>query len=245
MGWLKKIFSKASKETTKNDDCNNVKKTAEEGFSQQDVENVKDFIIFNAEDGSADDQYELGRMYYYGTGPYGHGTFNQDTEQAIKWLKKSAEQGYVQAMNFLGEYYKEQKNGREMLRYYHLSADQNNPNGLTELAMIYDPVEPRGNVVCVDKNRAHELYYKAALQKDAFAQLMVAINYDQGNGVDIDARKAAEWYWEAAQNGQPYAQYWVGSRCENIGEKDEAISWYKKAAQQGNKSASERLLELL
>lgn len=49
----------------------------------------------HAENGDANAQYFLGRMYYYGDGA------EQSDTKAIEWLKKSAEQGNTDAQDFI------------------------------------------------------------------------------------------------------------------------------------------------
>ena len=54
-----------------------------------------DLLQKSAEQGFAPAQFELAEMYYYGNGTV------QNTDEAIKWYKKSAEQGNAKAQYIL------------------------------------------------------------------------------------------------------------------------------------------------
>lgn len=58
-----------------------------------------------AENGHAESQYELGRIYHQGSDYlYGKGA-SQNREEALKWYRKSAEQGFGEAQWEVGIYY--------------------------------------------------------------------------------------------------------------------------------------------
>ena len=52
-----------------------------------------------AQKGDAEAQYSLGNCYFYGFG------VAKDQHEAVKWLRKAAEQGYKPAQNDLGHCY--------------------------------------------------------------------------------------------------------------------------------------------
>ena len=54
--------------------------------------------LFNlAKQGDTEAQYKLGRSYYLGDG------IKQDYRKAVKWYRRSAKQGYADAMDVLKE----------------------------------------------------------------------------------------------------------------------------------------------
>lgn len=85
-----------------------------------------------AEQGNADAQTFLGKMYWMG-----HGVL-KDTEQAIKWFKASAVQGNADAQFFLGSYYLlPHRDIAEGLKWLRLSAEQGNQDAQLLLGKAY------------------------------------------------------------------------------------------------------------
>jgi len=88
-----------------------------------------------AEQGSANAQYNLGVMYYKGSG------VDQDYYAAVRWYKLAAEQGNASAQNKLGGmYYK----GRGVTqdydaatRWYELAAEQGHASAQKNLGRLY------------------------------------------------------------------------------------------------------------
>jgi hypothetical protein len=70
--------------------------TGLEAYQTGDYETAHREFLAEAEHGNADAQYHLGYMYWYGLG------IEKDREEAIKWSKKSANQGNERGKDFLG-----------------------------------------------------------------------------------------------------------------------------------------------
>ena len=68
------------------------------GNAYADYQNSQDKIIM-AEQGSPAAQFNLGEMYYKGTG------VSRNYKQAVTWYQKAAEQGYAVAQFNLGSSY--------------------------------------------------------------------------------------------------------------------------------------------
>ena len=70
-----------------------------QGFAQnnESVPNLPDFIK-KAKQGNVDDQYSLALKYHCGTG------VPQDYKEAVKWYKRAAEKGDVDAQSNLLKY---------------------------------------------------------------------------------------------------------------------------------------------
>jgi uncharacterized protein len=73
--------------------------TAKRAYEAKDFATAFKELTPLAEQGNADAQFLLGKMYWSGQGVL------KDTGQAVKWLTASAEQGNADAQLFLGSYY--------------------------------------------------------------------------------------------------------------------------------------------
>jgi len=58
----------------------------------------------------------------------------------------------------------------------------------------------------IDKQKAVELYQKAANLRDEVAQYNLAIKYEYGDGIEKDVDKAIYWYEQSAKQGYQSAQ---------------------------------------
>ena len=138
-----------------------------------DVDEVR-ALLEAAENCDAKAQFDLGKRYEYGNG------VAKNYVEAVKWYRTSAEQGYANAQQKLGECY---------WRCW------SNPN----------PKEAE-KWMC----RAVESYRKAAEKGDAEAQFQLGKCYAYGNGAVEDAAEAAKWIRKAAEQGNVDAQYFLG-----------------------------------
>jgi len=84
-----------------------------------------------------------------------------------------------------------------------------------------------------------------AEQGDSFAQLYLAMMYQNGVGVAEDDKEAVKWYRLAAKQGNARAQKYLGmmyAQGEGVVEDDkEAAKWYRLAAEQGDARAQTSL----
>ncbi len=89
-----------------------------------------------AEQGDAEAQYELGRMYERGRG------VPEDDNEAVSWYRLAAEQGNALAQISLGIMYENgdgmPKDVTEAVRWYRLAAEQGDALGQTLLGLKYD-----------------------------------------------------------------------------------------------------------
>ncbi|HIF03665.1 MAG TPA: sel1 repeat family protein, partial [Nitrospinaceae bacterium] len=81
-------------------------------------------------------QFYLGWMYYKGLG------VDQDYKEAVKWFKKSAEQGYANAQYNLGVLYEDgqgvRKDYKQAFKWYRKAAEQGYANAQFNLGFMYD-----------------------------------------------------------------------------------------------------------
>ncbi len=77
----------------------------------------------------------MGLMYDLGTG------VPEDYEEAFKWYRLSAEQGYADAQNNLATLYEEgegvERNSKEAVKWYELAAQQGNFDAPNNLGTMY------------------------------------------------------------------------------------------------------------
>ncbi len=84
-----------------------------------------------------------------------------------------------------------------------------------------------------------ELLAACAARGFAQAQAMLGLLYQEGKHIAQDHAKARRWFMHAAQGGNPLAQTWLGdvlSREEPV-DREGAVFWYERAAQQGHAGA--------
>jgi TPR repeat protein len=117
--------------------------------------------------------------------------------------------------------------------YNWLSNNQNISNSFFLLGVFYH----FGIGINVDKQKAFDLYQKAANSENIFGILSLGYCYNNGIGTRVNKQKAFELYQKAANLGNYLAQYHLALMYENgKGVKRDiiqAINWYKKSADQG------------
>ena len=199
----------------------------------------KDWLQLRAEQGDAEAQYNLGRMYDTGKG------IPMDAVKAAFWFRKAAEQQHADAQHSLGLMYEYglgvPENDIQAVFWYRKAAEQGHAEAQHFLGHMYDD----GEGVPVDDVQAVSWYRKAAEQGYAGAQYTLGVKYALGKGVPMDGVQAVSWYRKAAEQGYARAQYTLGSTYDDgyrVPEDDvQAVSWYRKAAEQGYARAQYRL----
>ena len=199
------------------------------------------------EQGTAEAQYQLGGMYYFGDG------VREDTLEAVRWYHRAAEQGDPAAQYQLAEMYDVGMHSpAAAVRWYRLAAEQGDAAAQNQLGRMYD----FGRGVPEDDVEAVRWYRLAAQQGHADAQVYLGVIHKFGLGVRQDAAEAMRWYLLAAKQGHVEAQGMLGdmlnicamyaygyshgwtvvkdeSGCGQIVLKDlaEAVRWYRRAAE--------------
>ena len=160
----------------------------------------------------------------------------QNKEEAVKWYRKSAEQGYADAQYNLAELLLwEGGDGEEAFKWYQKAAKQGHAGAQDSLGLCYE--EGPGA-----QNSLSFLYDELEFERE------IEIDMYLGMVDEKDSAKAAEWYRKAAEQGLGLAQYHLG-RCYEGGHgvtKDltKAAEWYQKAADQGHEGAKKALKKL-
>jgi TPR repeat protein len=184
-----------------------------------------------AEHDSPGGQLLLGLCLAFGQG------VAQDHAEALRWLRRAADQGYAAAQANIGCMCENglgvKKDFTEALRWYCLAADQHLALAQVNIGWMYE----KGLGVKQDYGEALRWYRKAADQGYAPAQTNIGNMYRSGEGVERDPAEALRWYREAAEKGYVVAQFHLGFIYgEGVlvaQDHAEALRWYRKAADQG------------
>lgn len=145
-------------------------------------------------------QYQLGRSLQK--------TFAH--EEAGRWLRKAAEQGYAAAQWFVGVRY---ANGTGVPQDFHQAAawfrraaEQGNATAQYDLATFFY----KGKGVEQSYDQAATWCQRAAEQGEIRGQNCLGVLYQMGLGVKRDYEQAAMWYERAAEQGDSDAQTNLG-----------------------------------
>ena len=200
---------------------------------QKEIRNhAKDNILelANEEDVFAQASAAWGYREGYGTAV--------DHVEAVKWVRKAAEQGFARAQYDLGLMYEfgtgVERSNEKAAEWYLKAAEQGYARAQFWLGYMYE----YGTGVEQSYEKAAEWVQKAADQGYADAQYNLGDMYRDGRGVEESFEKAAEWVQKAADQGLAVAQnclgfmYQNGTGVEQSYEK--AVEWYRKAAEQGD-----------
>jgi TPR repeat protein len=169
-------------------------------YHQKDYVEAAKWFRKAAEQGEAEAQYYLGRLYEKGQG------VTEDNQQAVQWYRKAAEQGHAQAQLQLGGMYQRgagiSQDQSAALKWFFKAAEQGHAPAQDLLGMIYQ----LGIGVSADNQQAVDWYRKAAEQEHANAQYHLGQSYYKGQGVIKNEPEAINWLSKAAAQGQPDAQ---------------------------------------
>ena len=97
------------------------------------------------------------------------------------------------------------RNYAEALRWYHMTADQDDPQGEVNVAYMYS----HGLGVKQDQRQAVQWAQKAADQKNSIGQFELGWHYACGLGVGQDMAKGEGLIRNSAQQGQAEAREWL------------------------------------
>lgn len=144
-------------------------------------------------------QLSLGHIYRHGLG------VTQDNEEAMKWFRKAAEQGYSPGLFNLGEmYYKGHgvpQDYTEAIELFRKAADQGNVRAQSNLGTMYR----NGLGVRRDIVEAIKWYNKAAEQGHVVSQFNLGWIHKNGSGATYALVEAYTWFSIAASNGEENA----------------------------------------
>ena len=190
--------------------------------------------------GYSEAQYNVGWCYFNGYG------VEADQEEAMRWIRKAADQEYALALDAMWQGYYFGTKG--LPRDYKQAADwmekaiaKGEQMPQFYLATLY--LEGKG--VEADTVKALSLFTQSAEEGYMWSQNKLGGLYEVGIGVPADSAAAYAWYKKAAEQGLDGAQNNMG-RCYLIGigvEKNPklAVEWYQRSSQNGNMYAMTNL----
>lgn len=155
-----------------------------------------------ANNGNAEAQFQLGALYANGKG------VTQDTEQAIRWLRAAAEQGWVAAQTLLGWCYTQDGDGftpnpAEAHRCYSSAAEQGDTDAMCSLADLY---QQGGQGLERNPSAMLHWYTEAGNLGHPKAQYMLGKLLAEGSLVAQNDEAAFQWLTLAIINGSEVAQ---------------------------------------
>ena len=205
-------------------------------------------------------QFELAQAY-----ENGDGDVERDLPEALKWYRRAAELGHVEAQRKLSEWYFKgevvEEDRVEAVKWCRKAAEQGHAESQNVLGRCYS----EGWGVEQDRTEAVKWYRKAAEQGVGVGQYNLAFCYEFGMGIEQDYVEAVNWYRKAAEQGhaeakarlktaelfmnahrgRAEAEYELGLAYETGDgvRKDafEAMKWYNKAADQGHAGAQKKM----
>lgn len=198
--------------------------------------------------GDARAQYYLAYMLDAGLGT------GQDMNGAANWYKKSAEQDFLPAVVYMGYIYSQgrgvAKDEKEAFKWYTRAAQMGDAvaqNNLATMLLVGKPYTKNAPL-------AAQWFLQSAMQGNMRAQYNLATMYRTGDGVGRNYKEALKWYSFAANQGDMYAQNALGymyrkglgtdrppadateeqKAAIELANKQQAIEWYRRAAEQGH-----------
>jgi TPR repeat protein len=141
-------------------------------------------------------QYNLANLYYDGRG------VSRDKKQAARWYTAAAEGGHAKAQFYLAQMYMDgdgiDENKETGLSWFQNAAELGLPDAQHELGrrLIF------GDDVAPDLGKGTDLVLKAAEQKYAKAQILIADCYWKGRGLGKNQIEAYVWAAQAKDNAK-------------------------------------------
>jgi TPR repeat protein len=200
-------------------------------FRAQDYERALRSLKPLAEAGDGRAQAALGLMYERGLG------LAANSDQAMQWYEKAANQGLIPvAMDLGGRYFRGSGVKRDPARAVQLwqkAADAGVREAQFNLGLAY----VRGLGTKKDDAVAAKWFERAAQAGYVPAEFAWAACLSAGVGIKRDEPAAVQWYRKAADHGFGMAAFNLGVVFENgIGlppNPQEAMRWYRAAASKG------------
>ena len=163
-----------------------------------------------------------------------------DKKKAFDLCQQSAEMGFAPAQFNVAIFYYNgdgvERNHEKVFYWMEKAANQEYLQAMIQLSKCYR----MGLGTKRDDVKGTEWLEKAAKNGDVESQYLTGMAYYKGVGVVPDYERAVVWYERAAKGGSSEAMNELGLCYENgLGvfrlNKDEALKWYKKSADKGNK----------
>ena len=150
-------------------------------------------LIVRAQEGDVDSQLRVAMAYDTGRGA------PRDGVEAMKWYRKAADAGNVEAQNSVGSGLQAEKRYAEALPWYEKAAAQGYPLATNNLAYLYD----EGLGIPQDRQRGRDLYLQAADLGWAESMWNLANMYGAGQLGQVDKVATCVWTKRAIKYARP------------------------------------------
>jgi TPR repeat protein len=183
--------------------------------------------------GDVKSQVLLGLAYLTGDG------VRKDDAEAVKWLRKAADQDNAAGERYLAEMYFKGRgvpaDNAEAAKWLRLAAEQGDAQSQHNLAVLYT----QGLGVPRNLKEALKWMRKSAEQGLAAGQVGMGVLYENGEGVPEDPVEAVNWYRKAVEQNDPSAMNNLAlllatSKNERVRNPQEAVALATKAVAAAN-----------
>lgn len=147
-----------------------------------------------AASGDTEAQYQLGAAYDAGR------DVPRDLAEALKWYRRAAEAGHIEAQNSLGSAMQAEQRYAEALAWYEMAAAKGHARSISNLAALYDA----GLGATQDRRKAFDLWTQAAEMGWAEAMWSLAYQYRSGALGERDLMIACVWNARARRFARPF-----------------------------------------
>jgi len=203
------------------------------------TEPTREEIRAQADAGDPWAQTQMGVYYFNGDG------VTRSYDEAMRWYRLAAGQGWGNAMVNLGAMYGNgtgmAQDDQEAVAWYRRAADVGLARGQRMLGYMYQT----GRGVTENTAEAVRLYGLAAAQDYADAHNDLGVMYEQGWGVQPDQAQAVTWFRSAANLGNDWGYLNLAEHYERgqgvPADRNLAIQNYQAAARLGNTKAQDWL----
>lgn len=201
---------------------------------------ARDLLMPWAQAGSADAQFELGRLYASDS-PL------KDDLLARQWLRRAGLQDHIEALMLLGESYYDEDHDytlRQSFRAYKQAADLGHPPAMYQAGSLMR----HGDGTARDIEGGLELLRAGTEAGDVDAMFDLAVFAGKGDYGPVDVQQAVDLYRKAADAGYPKAinslaqMYWRGSGVEQS--YSEAYRLLQIASKKGSVTAKYNLAQM-
>jgi Sel1 repeat protein len=184
-------------------------------------------ILKLAKDGDIFAQNELADMYLYGYG------IEEDEEEGVNWLKKSAEGGYWRSMSKLADCYSDGvgvlQDELKAIDLYKKVYELGSGKAATRIGVIYH-----------NQNNSEEAvkWYRKGFEKGCdWSGYNLAYCYSNGMGVSQDKLKALELYkevYDLENSASGSSANAIGNVYYRQNDYEESIEWYNKGIEKNS-----------
>ncbi|MEW7280051.1 SEL1-like repeat protein [Aquimarina sp. 2201CG1-2-11] len=211
-------------------------------LQEEDIDLMIRLYIKSAKAGDAVGWYELGMIYYIGTG------VEQDAEKAASYFQLAGESGYgIDAwIKYIRVAYFANLTSISTNKIVNLIETLKDEDTSGEIYLLKGYMLYRGYGYEEDIVSSFKAHHKAAMKGNADAMFELCIYYAQGIGVEENIEQSLSWCVKAAESNNVRAIYNLGAYYaigyENLPkDTDKAIKYYTEAANLGHGKAAAQL----